>query len=218
MSYIIKMFGSSSKKDEPTIGGAIAKLQNIEELLIKKQEFLERKIQMELDVVKANGTRNKRLSIPALKRKKRYEEQLRKLDGTLTTIELQREALENANTNTKVLETMKLASDVLKKSQKDLDLDKVHDILDDISEQQEVSAEITQAISSPIGGDLDEDDLEKELELLEQEELDKELMTVPEPCLLPSVPGSSLGPQPSAVRVPRDEDEDELKKLEKWAT
>lgn len=53
-------------------------------------------------------------AIQALKRKKRYEKQLQQIDGTLSTIEMQREALEGANTNTAVLQTMKSAADALK--------------------------------------------------------------------------------------------------------
>lgn len=53
-------------------------------------------------------------AIQALKRKKRYEKQLQQIDGTLSTIEMQREALESANTNTAVLTTMKNAADALK--------------------------------------------------------------------------------------------------------
>lgn len=54
------------------------------------------------------------VAIAALKRKKRYEKQLQQLDGTLSTIEMQREALEGANTNTAVLTNMKNAADALK--------------------------------------------------------------------------------------------------------
>lgn len=53
-------------------------------------------------------------AIQALKRKKRYEKQLQQIDGTLSTIEMQREALESANTNTAVLTTMKGAADAMK--------------------------------------------------------------------------------------------------------
>lgn len=53
-------------------------------------------------------------AIQALKRKKRYEKQLQQIDGTMSTIEMQREALEGANTNTAVLTTMKNAADALK--------------------------------------------------------------------------------------------------------
>ena len=54
-----------------------------------------------------NAKTNKRMALNALKKKKRYDKQLQQIDGTLTTIEQQREALEGANTNTAVLQTMK---------------------------------------------------------------------------------------------------------------
>lgn len=49
-----------------------------------------------------------------MKRKKRYEKQLAQIDGTLSTIEFQREALENANTNTEVLKNMGYAAKAMK--------------------------------------------------------------------------------------------------------
>lgn len=54
------------------------------------------------------------VALQALKKKKRLEKQLQQIDGTLSTIEMQREALESANTNTAVLTTMKNAADALK--------------------------------------------------------------------------------------------------------
>ena len=55
----------------------------------------------------------------------RYDKQLQQIDGTLSTIEMQREALEGANTNTAVLNTMNDAAKALKKANADLDVDKV---------------------------------------------------------------------------------------------
>jgi hypothetical protein len=55
------MFGAGGKdKGMPTTGQAIQKLRETEEMLIKKQEFLEKKIDQELDIAKKNGTKNKR--------------------------------------------------------------------------------------------------------------------------------------------------------------
>merc|ERR1711941_43331 len=134
-----------------------------------------------------NAKTNKRSALQALKRKKRYDKQLQQIDGTLSTIEMQREALEGANTNTAVLTTMNDAAKALKKANADLDVDKVHDMMDDIAEQQDVAKEISEAISSPVafGQEFDEDELEaeldalgEELELEEQEELDKQLLDV----------------------------------------
>ena len=47
------------------------------------------------------------------------------LAGTLTTIEFQREALEDADINKLLLESMSDAGKVLKKRQKNMDIDKV---------------------------------------------------------------------------------------------
>ena len=60
------------------------------------------------------------MALQALKRKKRFEKQLQQIDGTLTTIEYQREALENASTNTEVLKAMGSAAKTLKESQNNL--------------------------------------------------------------------------------------------------
>ena len=56
------------------------------------------------------------VALQALKRKKRYEKQLQQIDGTLSTIEFQRECLENASTNTEVLKAMGSAAKALKKA------------------------------------------------------------------------------------------------------
>lgn len=59
MSFFGKMFGG---KAEPvmTTGEAIQKLRETEDILIKKQEFLEKKIENEIETAKKNGSKNKR--------------------------------------------------------------------------------------------------------------------------------------------------------------
>lgn len=59
-------------------------------------------------------------ALQALKRKKRYEKQLAQIDGTLSTIEFQREALENANTNTEVLKNIGFAAKAMKSAHENL--------------------------------------------------------------------------------------------------
>lgn len=53
-------------------------------------------------------------ALQALKRKKRLEQQLTQIDGTLSTIEFQREALENSHSNTEVLKNMGFAAKAMK--------------------------------------------------------------------------------------------------------
>lgn len=82
MSFFNKMFGSkSSKQAAPTPAEAIQKLREVEEMLLKKQDYLEKKQNEELLVIKKNGTKNKRVSLQALKRKKRIDKQLEQIDG-----------------------------------------------------------------------------------------------------------------------------------------
>lgn len=50
-------------------------------MLLKKQDFLEKKQNEEVEIIKKNGTKNKRVSLQALKRKKRLDKQLDQIDG-----------------------------------------------------------------------------------------------------------------------------------------
>ncbi|XP_067234016.1 charged multivesicular body protein 4c isoform X2 [Chanodichthys erythropterus] len=111
--------GSSSRSKHRSRSGpspqeAINRLRETEAMLTKKQEYLESRIEQELTIAKKNGTKNKRAALQALKRKKRFEQQLTQIDGTLSTIEFQREALENATTNTEVLKNMGYAAKAIK--------------------------------------------------------------------------------------------------------
>uniref|UniRef100_A0A8C6UYG3 Charged multivesicular body protein 4C n=1 Tax=Neogobius melanostomus TaxID=47308 RepID=A0A8C6UYG3_9GOBI len=230
MSKISKLFkgssssgshSSSSSKSKhrsrgaPSPQEAIHKLRETEEMLTKKQAFLEGKIEQELATAKKHGTRNKRVALQALKRKKRYEEQLKQIDGTLSTIEFQRDALENSHTNTEVLKNMGYAAKAMKKVHESLDVNNIEDLMSDISEQQDIAREITDAISGPIGETFDEDELMAELAELEQEELED---TMGE---LPSVPASKLPAAPrghrSSARRTADEEND-MRMLASWGT
>ncbi|XP_036305971.1 charged multivesicular body protein 4a isoform X1 [Pipistrellus kuhlii] len=219
LQYNIALHGKKERGPSPE--EAIQKLKETETILIKKQEFLEQKIQQELQTAKKHGTKNKRAALQALRRKKRLEQQLAQTDGTLSTLEFQREAIENATTNAEVLRTMELAAQGMKKAYQDMDIDKVDELMADITEQQEVAQQISDAISRPVGfaDDVDEDELLEELEELEQEELARELLHVGDkeeepPVKLPSVPSAHLpaGPAPNA-----DEDK-ELQQLAEWVS
>lgn len=61
MSVFGKLFGGGGKGGKgPSPQDAIQRLRETEEMLTKKQEFLEKKIEQELVTAKKNGTKNKR--------------------------------------------------------------------------------------------------------------------------------------------------------------
>eukprot|EP00800_Vazella_pourtalesii_P007215 TRINITY_DN19595_c0_g1_i1.p1 TRINITY_DN19595_c0_g1~~TRINITY_DN19595_c0_g1_i1.p1 ORF type:complete len:239 (+),score=83.35 TRINITY_DN19595_c0_g1_i1:46-717(+) len=221
-SALAKIFGSK-KGAAPTSEDAISKLRSTEDMLEKKSAFLEKKITEEIATAKRHGTKNKRGAIQALKRKKRLEKQLTQIDGTLSTIEFQREALENANTNTEVLKNMKFAADALKNAHKQLDVDDIHDMMDDIDEQTQLAQEISDCISNPVGfgNDIDEDDLNAELDDLLNEDLEENLLTV-DTSALPEVPrleeaAAPIKAKPKA-KVLAGGDDGELAALSEWAS
>ncbi|XP_055490206.1 charged multivesicular body protein 4b-like isoform X1 [Leucoraja erinacea] len=206
---------SRSKNPGPSPQEALQRLRDTEQMLSKKQEYLENRIGKELDIARKNGTRNKRAALQALKRKKRLEKQLAQIDGTLSTIEFQREALENANTNTEVLKSMGYAAKAMKTAHEHMDLDKIDEMMQNITEQQEIAQEISDAISRPaaFASEFDEDELLAELEELEQEELNKKMTKG-----LPKVPTTNLpSRQAKAKKKTRDEDAS-IKHLTAWAS
>ncbi|KAK2554776.1 Charged multivesicular body protein 4b [Acropora cervicornis] len=215
-----KIFGGKNKEQPPTTQEAIQKLRSTEEMLTKKSEFLEKKIDAETDTARKNASKNKRAALMALKRKKRLGKQLQQIDGTLSTIEFQREALENANTNTEVLKNMSYAAKALKSAHQQLDVEDVHEMMDDIQEQTELADEISRAISEPAGFavDYDEDELLNELEELEQEGLDEDLLQIVATTSLPNIPATELPAAPAApAQSKTKQEDDDLRELQAWA-
>ncbi|CAD5114370.1 DgyrCDS3506 [Dimorphilus gyrociliatus] len=220
MSLLTKFFGGKQNESSITPQEAIQKLRDIEETLEKKSDFIEKKMEDEIKFAKLNAQKNKRAALQALKRKKRLEKQLQQLDGTLSTIEFQREALENASTNTAVLSAMGTAAKALKSAHKNMDVDKVHDLMDEVVEQHEVANEIGEAISQPVGfGDeINEDELNDELESLVQEDIDSQFTNVERKTSeLPEVPNEKIPVASSKSKSKPDED-DEMSQLAAWAT
>lgn len=68
-------------------------------------------------------------------------------------------------------------------------------MMDDVVEAQALSNEFSDAISIPLafGSDLNDEDLERELDMLQQEDFDKDILSIPEPTTtLPEVPTKDL--------------------------
>lgn len=60
MSFLTKMFGGGKKETTINTSEAIQNLRDTENLLIKKQEYLEKKVEQEIETAKKNGVKNKR--------------------------------------------------------------------------------------------------------------------------------------------------------------
>ena len=196
------------RKREPTSQEAIQRIAETEDTLQKKLTFLERKVQDCIRVAKTNGTSNKGPAIKALKRKKRLEKQMDTVYGALTNLEAQREALEGASLNGEVIRTMKLGAAALNHGLKRAGgVDKIFEIIDEVSDGVEANSEISDSLSSPIsmGDFVDEDELMRELESL--------IDYTTEP--LPVIPQEILPEEPKSLPFPQLSEE---RRLAEWAS
>lgn len=60
MSLLEKLFGKKKGEAAPSPQEAIQRLREVEEMLTKKSEFLEKKVEHELQTARKAGTKNKR--------------------------------------------------------------------------------------------------------------------------------------------------------------
>ena len=212
MSKIKNVFKKKPKEDlSPEV--AVEKMRDTQLMLEKKSAHLESQIAKQIEIARKNGSSNKKVAIEALKRKKRLEKQLQQVDGTLTTVEFQRENLENVSINTEVLKNMSTAAKTLKETHKQLDVDNVQDLLSDIEEQQQIAGEISETLATGFGNyqDFDDDELLAELNELTSDMDDKFVLDG-----LPDIPNQPL----PVAKEGKDKakHEKELVNLEAWAT
>ncbi|PWN21582.1 Snf7-domain-containing protein [Microstroma glucosiphilum] len=177
-------------------------------MLEKKEEHLNKKIADEMKKAKANVTTNKRVAQAALRQKKAYENELDRIAGTRMTLETQVNAIESANMNLETMTAMRKGADALRNIHGSLNIDKVDSTMDSIREQMDLTNEISDAISNPVGmgHDLDENELEE----LEQEELNERLVGAESvPSHVPAVAGPSRVSQTSRPQQAQEEDDDD---------
>uniref|UniRef100_A0A6B2LJK5 Uncharacterized protein n=1 Tax=Arcella intermedia TaxID=1963864 RepID=A0A6B2LJK5_9EUKA len=148
------------------------------------------------------------MAMMALKRKKTYETQITQLSQARLTLEIQITAIEGATTNNQALQSMLEGARALRQLNRNMDVEGVEEMMEDIREQMEVASEIGQAIANPLGIDaLDDADLEEELNALVEEEVNEQFRGVTVPTTkLP------LGPTPAA-RAPVSTEDEEFEAL-----
>ncbi|THD22798.1 Charged multivesicular body protein 4Ba [Fasciola hepatica] len=216
MSSLKKFFGTK-KSSTDTTKDAVRKLEDTRDLLMKKSDFLEKKIAECITLAKKYGLKNKRAALKVLAQKKEYEKQLTRMDNTLSIIENQLQTIDNAGMNLEVFKVLKATAGSLKDTHKNMKIDDVQNTMDDIMEQRDIAQEISDAISNPsaFGLDVDEDELLAELQGLQEEELQNELLNIDNVPELPNVPARDL-PNPSTSE---DKEQDkQLKDLMAWAS
>lgn len=165
---------------QPKTSAAMQNLDDAIDLVERKENMLQKKIDAELAKAKElYGKKNTNGAMQCMKRKKVYEEQLGRLGAQKANLETQRFALDNQQMNMELLAAQKKAAEELKKANKKMDAGKIEDQMDEIMDEMDKANQVSEALANPIDNNnvVDEDDLMNELEMElandnEQEEQD----------------------------------------------
>ncbi|THV08611.1 Snf7-domain-containing protein [Dendrothele bispora CBS 962.96] len=207
MASFMSYFGAR-RDPKQSARDAIVTLRQQLQMIEKKEEHLQKKIEEELKKAKANAVSNKAVATAALKRKKASEAELDRLAGTRLQLEMQVNTLESANLNAETMAAMKKGADALKVIHGNMTIDKVDAIMNQVNDQRALADEVADVISNPTysGLEIDDDELKAELDELEQDELNERLAGAePVPLQQP----------PQFNRQATVEEDDEAQELEK---
>ncbi|KAI5282171.1 ESCRT-III subunit protein snf7 [Ascosphaera aggregata] len=213
-------FGGSSaqaRKDAPK--NAILGLREQLDMLQKREKHLENQMAEQDALAKKYVTTNKNAAKNALRRKKVHEKSLEQTTAQILQLESQIYSIEAANINQETLAAMKNAGKAMKQIHKGMSIEMVDQTMDELREQQQLSEEIVNAVTSaPLGGEpIDEDDLQEELDQMEQEAVDERMLktgTVPVANRLDSLPAAAKAEPKGKTKAQEEEDEEaELEKL-----
>ena len=160
------------------------------ETLEKRIAHLEQKIKNEVKLAKIKiKNNNKQKALLNLKKKKMYQKQIENLTAQMFNLEQQSIVLEGSILNNQVFDTMNTSKNTLKRVNRNVNVDTVEDLIDNLNTQMSEVDEVNQVLSQPIDNDeYDEDELLKELESDSEttEETNKEIITTE--INLPNVP------------------------------
>jgi len=180
----MNLFGTKKKATKAggnsSVSESIQQLRQAHETLEKREQHLNKQIQQaQSEALKRLKAKDKRGALHHMKRKKMYEKHLEQLFGKKNNIEVQISTLEGAVGNAEVLHAMRQGALALKNAVKESDVDKVADVMDEINDSMALAEEMGDAMAQPIGPVMDEDELTKEIEDMENELMSEDLLSTP---------------------------------------
>ena len=155
---------------------SISDLKDILETLEKREKFLELRINnLKTSAKNALKEKNKRKAMLFLKKTKLNEKQLESIYNKRELIDVQILTIEQSLNDKHFIKAMKQGKDVIKGIVKDVNVDSVDELMDDITEGISMVNEFSDALKNPVGPVMDEEELldELEKEMNEKDEVEK---------------------------------------------
>lgn len=223
------LFGKSKKKKEEEAKeegphAAITKLKGELELLEKRKQFIEMKVQKEVEKAKELlKKKDKKSALTCMKRKAMLIKQADTLEAYMLNMDSQIMEIEHMQSLKSGFSAQKVAVKQMKKLKEGFSAEDVDDVMADMQGLMEDSADVQNALTAQIAGqDLDDDDLLAELDGLEQEAANESLGEVPaevnavESFSLPAAPHGvpNIAAPAQPAQAAETDEERELRLLE----
>jgi charged multivesicular body protein 4A/B len=140
--------------------------ENID-LIEKRNLFIEKHKDKLIIEAKAKLNNNdKKGALLILNKKKKIEEEINKNQGSQLLLENQLSNLESANLNKHIINSLSKSNKAIHSLNKDLNVDTIEELMDDIQEEQDNYNTIQSIMEQPLQQIYEDDDLNKELEEL----------------------------------------------------
>ena len=142
--------------------------ENIE-LIEKRNLFIEtHKTKLIIEAKLKLKNNDKKGALLILNKKKKIEEEINKNQGSQLLLENQLSNLESANLNKHIINSLSKSNKAIHTLNKDLNVDTIEELMDDIQEEQDNYNTIQSIMEQPLQQIYENDDLNKELEELEE--------------------------------------------------
>ncbi|KAJ7592691.1 vacuolar-sorting protein SNF7 [Mycena floridula] len=201
MSYFTRRAPDEAAKE------AIVALRVQAQILIKKEAYLQTKVEEHMKTARSNAISNKPAATAALKLKKMVDAEMKQTSDIRLQLEMQIFTLESANINRETMLAMQKAADALKAvlgSKSVADADK---IMADVQNGNAVANEIAAIIAEPYADNtMDDEELLEELKELEREQFNERIKGAQSPPLFAPPSTQELDPQ----RTTGEEEEEVL--------
>ncbi|CAF2671120.1 unnamed protein product [Rotaria sp. Silwood2] len=191
-----RLFGQSKSNavPKPTLNDTAATLDLRVETINKQIATIDHELQAYNKLPPARKASQKSRALALLSKKKMYERQRMTIEGQTANIGATAFAVSNIETQKQMYHGLKDAKTQLAKGYKDLKVEKVEALMDDLDDQILDQDEMNEMFSRPIGQDsyIADADLENELAGLASEEFDMQPNAIYNDLHAPSVPVESI--------------------------
>jgi charged multivesicular body protein 4 len=200
----MNIFGKKKAKapQAPRLIDSIQQLRDAQNKLDLREKHLEKQSMEARNQAKEKlKLKDKKGALFLLKRSKMIDSQINQIHGKKLNLEVQIGALESAASNRDIFNVMKLSNEVLKHETAVTNVDAVGDLMAEIEDTISDANEVNEELSRPIGAQMDDDELTRELEEMEQESIDQDLLSVPDvPISIPTkIPTSTATVVPPVI-------------------